>query len=174
MHFRADQKLFLSYLAVVTAVVVALTVGVGSMLRRQLTGIVADDLRRELYLARTIDEQSGAAHPDSVADFLGQVSGRRITIIAPDGRVLGASERDGDERRGMENPLARPEVREALEGHLGRSVRVSSSVGSEYLYLAIPTSTGRVMRASVPLREVNRAVALLQRGSVGGDVLARR
>ncbi|HYJ78610.1 MAG TPA: ATP-binding protein [Longimicrobiaceae bacterium] len=172
MHLRADQKLFLSYLAVIAAVVVALTLGVGSMLRRHLTAIVADDLRRELYLARTIEEQNAAMEPDTLADFLGRVSGRRITVIAPDGRVLGDSERDGPGLRAMENHGARPEVREALEGHVGRSVRVSSSVGAEYLYLAVPTSAGLVMRVSVPLREVNRAVARVQRGIFGVGVVA--
>jgi two-component system, OmpR family, phosphate regulon sensor histidine kinase PhoR len=172
VHLRADQKLFLSYLAVIAAVVVALTLGVGSMLRRHLTGMVADDMRRELLLARALEEQNPALEPDSMADWLGRVSGRRVTIIAPGGRVLGDSERDGQALAAMENHGGRPEVREAFQGHLGRDVRVSTSIGAEYLYLAVPASTGPVIRVSVPLREVNRAVARVQRGIFGVGVVA--
>lgn len=172
MHLRADQKLFLSYLAVIAAVVVALTLGVGSMLRKHLTGIVADDLTRELMLVRTLEERTPAMEPDSLADWLGGLTGRRITIIGPDGVVRGDSEKDGAALRGMENHGSRPEVREALLGHMGEDVRVSATIGAQYLYLAVPASTGLVIRVSVPLREVNRAVARVQRGIFGVGVIA--
>ncbi|HET7229924.1 MAG TPA: ATP-binding protein [Longimicrobium sp.] len=172
MHLRADQKLFLSYLAVIAAVVVALTLGVGSMLRKHLTAIVADDLTRELMLVRTLEERSPGMDPDSLADWLGRLTGRRITIIAHDGRVRGDSEKDGPELAAMENHGARPEVREALRGHMGEDVRVSATIGAEYLYLAVPASNGLIIRVSVPLREVNRAVARVQRGIFGVGVIA--
>lgn len=172
MHLRADQKLFLSYLAVIAAVVVAVTLGVGSMLRRHLTGMVADDMRRELYLVRTIDEQNPQLPPDSLANWLGRTTGRRITLIGPDGGVLGDSEKDGAELRTMENHGARPEVREALRGHLGESMRVSSTIGAEYLYLATRSSHGLVIRVSEPLREVERAVTRVQRGIFSVGVIA--
>jgi two-component system phosphate regulon sensor histidine kinase PhoR len=172
VHLRADQKLFLSYLAVIAAVVVALTLGVGSMLRRNLTSIVADDMRRELYLVRTIDEQNPSLAPDSLANWLGGVTRRRITVIGRDGRVLGDSEKDGAALAAMENHGGRPEVREALEGNLGEAHRVSSTIGAEYLYLAIRTSGGLVVRLSEPLREVKRAVGRVQRGIFGVGVIA--
>ena len=172
MPLRADQKLFLSYLAVISAVVVALTLGVGSMLRRHLTGMVAADMRRELYLVRTIDEQNPTLPPDSLANWLGRVTGRRITFIAPDGRVLGDSEKDGAALLAMENHGSRPEVREALRGHLGEAMRVSSTIGAEYLYLATLSPNGLVIRVSEPLREVKRAVTRVQRGIFGVGGLA--
>jgi len=172
VHLRADQKLFLSYLAVIAAVVVALTLGVGSMLRRHLTGMVADDMRRELYLVRTIDEQNPSIDPDSLANWLGRTVGRRITVIARDGSVLGDSEKDGAALSAMENHGSRPEVREALRGHLGEAHRVSSTIGAEYLYLATLSSNGLVIRVSEPLREVERAVGRVQRGIFGVGVIA--
>ena len=172
MHLRADQKLFLSYLAVIAAVVVALTLGVGSMLRRNLTSMVADDMRRELYLVRTIDEQNPSLDPDSLANWLGKVTGRRITVIGRDGGVLGDSEKDGAELRAMENHGSRPEVREALSGHLGEAHRVSSTIGAEYLYLATRSANGLVIRVSEPLRQVKRAVGRVQRGIFGVGVIA--
>ena len=172
MHLRADQKLFLSYLAVIAAVVVALTLGVGSMLRQHLTGIVADDLTRELMLVRTLEERTPAMAPDSLADWLGGLTGRRITLIGRDGVVRGDSEKDGAALAGMENHGARPEVRAALRGRMGEDVRVSATIGAQYLYLAVPASNGLVIRVSVPLREVNRAVTRVQRGIFGVGVIA--
>jgi two-component system phosphate regulon sensor histidine kinase PhoR len=172
VHLRADQKLFLSYLAVIAAVVVALTLGVGSMLRTHLTAIVADDLTRELMLVRTLEERTPAIPPDSLADWLGGLTGRRITLIARDGRVRGDSEKDGAELAAMENHGGRPEVRAALRGRMGEDVRVSATIGAEYLYLAVPASNGLVIRVSVPLREVNRAVTRVQRGIFGVGVIA--
>jgi len=172
VHLRADQKLFLTYLAVIAAVVLALTFGVGSMLRRHLTGMVADDMRRELYLVRTVDEQNPDIPPDSLANWLGRVTGRRITLIGRDGGVLGDSEKDGVALRAMENHGSRPEVREALRGHLGSAMRVSSTIGAEYLYLATLSRNGLVIRVSEPLREVNRAVTRVQRGIFSVGVIA--
>jgi two-component system phosphate regulon sensor histidine kinase PhoR len=172
VHLRADQKLFLSYLAVIAAVVVVLTLGVGSMLRRHLTGMVADDMSRELALVRTLEERNPQLDPDSLADWLGGITGRRITIIGRDGVVRGDSEKDGPALAAMENHGGRPEVRDAMRGRMGEAVRVSSTIGTEYLYLAIPASTGLIIRVSVPLREVNRAVTRVQRGIFGVGVIA--
>src|SRR5688500_6299462 len=120
MHLRADQKLFLTYLTVIAAVVAALTLGVGTLLRRHMTEMQAGDLRRELLLARSLYESHTSAHPDSVADWLGSVADRRVTLIAPDGRVIGDSEVPDAELAGLENHGGRPEVRVALRGGLGR------------------------------------------------------
>ena len=172
MRLRADQKLFLSYLAVIAAVVVALTLGVGSTLRRQLTDMVADDLGRELALTRTLEEMRPGTRPDSLADWLGRMIGRRVTLVDRDGRVVGDSERDGLQLEEMESHAGRPEVREALEGRVGRSVRYSSSIGTDHLYMATLASDGRVIRLAVPLSEVNRAVERVRRGIFGIGIVA--
>jgi two-component system phosphate regulon sensor histidine kinase PhoR len=172
MHLRADQKLFLTYLAVIAAVVVALTLGVGTTLRRNLIRMQADDLRRELLLARSLHENRVAANPDSVADWLGSLSGRRVTVIAHDGVVIGDSEVPDDKLAALENHGNRPEIREALAGRIGRAVRVSTSVGAAELYMAVPASGARVIRLAVPLREVYATVRRVQRGIFSVGVVA--
>lgn len=169
MHLRADQKLFLTYLAVIAAVVLALTLGVGTLLRRHLTEMQADALRRELMLAHSLHLDRLGAQPDSLADWLGSVAGRRVTLIARDGTVIGDSEVPDAGLAGLENHGTRPEVRAALRGRMGRAVRLSRSVGSEELYMAFPTAGGRVIRLAMPLREVYVTVRRVQRGifSVG-------
>jgi two-component system phosphate regulon sensor histidine kinase PhoR len=173
MHLRADQKLFLTYLAVIAAVVAALTLGVGTLLRRHMTEMQASDLRRELLLARSLYEEHRSAQPDSVADWLGRVAERRVTLIAPDGTVIGDSEVPDVALAGLENHGARPEIRSALAGRLGRAVRLSASVGSKELYMALPAAEGRVViRLAVPLDEVYATVRRVQRGIFSVGVVA--
>ena len=172
MHLRADQKLFLTYLTVIAAVVAALTLGVGTLLRRHMTEMQAGDLRRELLLARSLYESHQAAQPDSVADWLGSIADRRVTLIAPDGRVIGDSEVPDAGLAALENHAGRPEIREALRGRMGRAVRLSTSVGNREMYMAIPASEGRVIRLAVPLDEVYATVRRVQRGIFSVGVVA--
>ncbi len=169
MRLRADQKLFLTYLAVIAAVVVALTLGVGATLRRHLTALAVGDLRRELEMAEPLRASRPHLPRDSVADWLGGLSGRRVTIVDRAGRVLGDSELDGPALAGMESHLERPEVREALAGRVGSDVRRSQSVREEHVYLAAPSLDREVLRLSFPLRDMTSAVTRVQRGifSVG-------
>ena len=65
--------------------------------------------------------------PDSLAKRLGKEIDTRITIIAPDGTVLG----DSDENPStMDNHATRPEVRDALTSGLGESTRYSTHLRS--------------------------------------------
>ena len=69
-------------------------------------------------------------------------SGARVTVIAPDGRVLADSAASGAELARLENHGGRPEVREALAGEVSRSERRSATVGAELLYAAVPVRRG--------------------------------
>jgi two-component system phosphate regulon sensor histidine kinase PhoR len=60
-------------------------------------------------------------------------TGGRVTIIAPDGRVLADTEADPDT---MENHGTRPEVVAALQHERGTGVRFSTTVGRTLLYAA--------------------------------------
>jgi two-component system, OmpR family, phosphate regulon sensor histidine kinase PhoR len=172
MRLRADQKLFLTYLAIIVTVVAVLTVGIGRLLRTHLAELLADEVRRELALAASLYETRGEISGDSLAAWLGGLSGRRATLIAPDGTVLGDSEKSPVERRAMENHGARPEVREALAGRLGRAVRRSTSVDEAQMYMAVRVADGRVLRLAVPLREVEATVSRVQRGITGVGAVA--
>ena len=72
---------------------------------------------------------------DSFADTWSEIINARITIIAPDGTVVGESQADRFE---MDNHLDRPEVQEALAEGLGRSIRYSRTEGKEFMYTAVP------------------------------------
>ncbi|HET6763261.1 MAG TPA: histidine kinase dimerization/phospho-acceptor domain-containing protein, partial [Longimicrobiaceae bacterium] len=172
MRLRADQKLFLTYLAVVAAVVGALTLGVRTTLRDHLMETVGDDMRREAQLARSLAGMRPDLAPPALADWLGTMSGRRVTIIDHAGRVTGDSEVHGAELGRMENHAHRPEVREALAGRLGRDVRLSHTLGLEHMYVAVPGPGGTAIRLAIPLVQMNAALRRVQTGIFGVGLVA--
>ncbi len=142
MRLRVDQQLFLSYLILVGALTIAISIGAGAILRADLLRTVEDDLARELNLAREAFENLRGAPVDSIAELLGALSGRRITIITPDGVAIGESALLDADRPASGDYGSRPEVQGAITGGAGRGVRFSTTLGAEYLYLAVATSTG--------------------------------
>jgi len=96
----------------------------------------------------------------------------RLTVIAPDGRVLGESTRSSES---LENHANRPEIQAALERGVGQSVRESATVGARLLYVAFRQDRGtsiRVVRASMPLTTVLDNVATLRRLLLLGITMA--
>ena len=89
------------------------------------------------------------------AGMLKEQTGLRVTFIDPEGRVLGDSDAEASQ---MGNHLNRPEIRDALEtGKTGTSVRTSSTVNEELIYVAAPLYDGDTLkglvRLSTPLDE---------------------
>lgn len=72
---------------------------------------------------------------NKLAKRLGKETRMRITVIEPDGVVIADSESDPEL---MENHKSRPEVISALDNGFGKSIRYSSTVSTEMLYVALP------------------------------------
>lgn len=81
----------------------------------------------------------------------------RFTLIARDGTVIADSE---EEAGRMENHANRPEIREALAGKTGVDIRPSPTLGTEWIYVAIPLPDKGVVRASTRLDELNGRLQL--------------
>jgi two-component system phosphate regulon sensor histidine kinase PhoR len=82
---------------------------------------------------------ASAGQPEDLSALRGWVaqmaaSGARVTVIAPDGRVLADSQADSQT---MENHATRPEVLQALANGEGRSVRHSATLNRDLLYYAV-------------------------------------
>jgi two-component system phosphate regulon sensor histidine kinase PhoR len=149
----------------VVALVAALIGGVilNGALRREVIARTAAQLLIETRMAQDLlmtEPEPGAA-AQSLATRLGRDLQVRVTVIAPDGTVLGDSERTDEERRAMENHATRPEVAAALGGRTGQSVRDSATLGIEMLYVAVPIDekdlSRGVVRLAMPLTAVARA-----------------
>ena len=92
----------------------------------------------------------------------------RVTVIDASGVVLADSEADPAR---MENHADRPEFKESIHG--GRAAvsrRFSSTVGTEFLYVAIPKDGGGAVRLALPLEEVNALVSS-SRGRITSIIL---
>ena len=94
-----------------------------------------------------------------LAETLGQPGVQRVTLILPDGTVAGDSDEDPTR---MDNHAGRPEVKEALAGETGSSVRVSSTLNANLMYVALPVDldgqlTG-VVRLSIPLTVIDETL----------------
>jgi two-component system phosphate regulon sensor histidine kinase PhoR len=96
----------------------------------------------------------------------------RVTIIAPDGTVLGESHAD---RTKMDNHRRRLEVQQALTTGQGRSTRFSQTMGYEMMYAALPVvSDGEVIgivRVALPLAEIEASVSRLGQIILAAGVL---
>ena len=94
---------------------------------------------------------------DSLAKEIGRNIKTRITIIAPSGEVLADSEKDPHL---MENHNNRPEVIQAKRKGFGRSLRFSTTVREEMLYIAIPIKSKEeflgILRVSLFLKDINK------------------
>jgi two-component system phosphate regulon sensor histidine kinase PhoR len=130
---------------------------------------VRGDLAAELGLLEDEALRAGAAGArdraawDAEADRLGARSGARITLIAPDGTVVGDSDVALGELGALENHAAREEVARARETGQGTAVRASPTLGPRMIYAARrypePSHGVGVVRIAVPLAGVDAALA---------------
>jgi two-component system phosphate regulon sensor histidine kinase PhoR len=97
-------------------------------------------------MARVVEDQlakgTGPDALDPVVDDAARDVEARVTVIAPDGRVLADSVASGADLQAMENHAGRPEVQAALAGETARARRPSVTVGTELLYAAVPVRHG--------------------------------
>ncbi len=122
--------------------------------------LALDDLTRTTRAvagALTASIASGdLAAADSLARELGADTGARITVIAPDGRVLVDT---GADPASMESHRTRTEVIAALDSGEGTAVRTSATLGTEMLYSAVALeladTTAAVVRAGMQFRHID-------------------
>lgn len=107
---------------------------------------------------------------NAVTARLGSRSPARVTLIFPDGTVAGESDKS---REQMENHRERPEVKAAIEqGRTGTTVRFSSSVRKNMLYVAVPVYRDSVLagvvRAAMPLLRMEEVLSGMEHGLLWG------
>jgi two-component system phosphate regulon sensor histidine kinase PhoR len=119
-------------------------------------------------LSAILPVNSDPAYLDQLARQWAGDSGLRVTIISPDGTVIGESHED---RAQMENHLDRPEVVSAFQSGFGSSTRFSRTTGANFLYVAVPVvvdgTTAAVARVAVPVDQTQEEIAQLQRILLG-------
>jgi len=157
----------------------------GLYLSRGLERVAVESIEARLGTgARVLEDEAGAGlraggEARSLQTFAERAARRtnsRVTLIAPDGRVLADSERRPADVAEMENHAARPEVRAALNGSVGRDVRRSGTLGTPLIYVAVPVSeAGRVvgaLRLAAPLEAATPAYESLRGVMLAGGAVA--
>ncbi len=110
----------------------------------------------------------GARYPD-LERFLtekGRQINTRLTVINPEGIVLAESEKDPAT---MESHRFRPEVYDALQGRFGHSLRYSSTVKQDMLYVALPIERGGRIEGALRLSLFVSDIDILL-GALRGDM----
>ncbi|MDI6860742.1 MAG: ATP-binding protein [Caldisericia bacterium] len=121
-----------------------------------------------IMIANSISEEIKKFHKenrineiDSFIKSIKILEGYRITIIDENGVVLGDSIFNIEF---MDNHKSRPEVIEALNEKIGKSIRFSTTTNEDMLYIAVPINIDNkkvVIRTSLSLKELNRVIFTL-------------
>ncbi len=148
---------------------------VGVFLEQSLRGKMTDNLRISLLDQCTLigevardrwNEGQSVQETDYLADYLGRKMGIRVTFIRPDGKVLGDSEVPSEAIGTLESHAGRPEVTAALSDGQGWSLRRSSTLGDDLMYVTHLLGTSAeprlIIRAALSVRQVEEVLSGLQ------------
>ncbi|HLW53577.1 MAG TPA: ATP-binding protein [Candidatus Angelobacter sp.] len=148
------SRIFSKMLAALAAVVAMATLTMYISILRTWENSARSDLERLMRQnAQSFALRIENDHQHSLqqmAEDEARITETRVTVIAREGSVLADSEADP---KTMENHARRPEVAAALSGQTGTSSRLSKTVGTEFLYVAVPSGTS-VARLAYPLSAI--------------------
>lgn len=162
---------FLGYAAVIGLLAAAVTLVAPPLMRRHHLEERSASLEHMAFLLqdRVLPYVTGTAAGDleEIVTAVGRRTGTRITVIDPGGAVLADSDKGPAD---MESHLFRPEIQAALRGEKLMSIRPSSTMKADMMYLSVPLlSDGRVvgvLRMSVFMKDIEALFADLR-----GDLL---
>ncbi len=174
MRHRLLWRIAFPYALLIILAMGGLGIYLATFLRGSYIQQITGRLQAEARLAGQTLAPLVAANPqDQQINELAQHSAAavngRVTVILPDGKVIGESDFPLDQ---MENHLGRPEVQEALRGQQAAVIRYSTTLKVDFLYAATPlTWNGKVigvMRVAYPLDQIQNEVNRM----LGGLALA--
>jgi two-component system phosphate regulon sensor histidine kinase PhoR len=165
---RFRTRLFLASLAAAAAsVLVAATLMSYQTRERQRDAIQARLVNDALLIADLLTQSnvSGSRALDQEADRLGTFIEGRVTLIAPDGRVVADSTQAPEALATLENHGQRPEVIAARAHGRGVARRYSTTIDTDLLYVAVRASHPEVafVRLALPLTAIDEELAAIRR-----------
>ncbi len=157
---RLTNRVLLGALAVVGVHVLVMVFLVNQQLSSRLHDEAVAGLSREAQVVAA--HWTAGADAYTLAHTDGRALGHRVTLIRPDGVVIGDADFDREGMKALENHATRPEVVAAMGGALGVATRPSKSDGDDQLYVAFKAPLG-VARVSMPLVSLVTSIADAQR-----------
>ena len=155
-------------LVVVVCTLVFVAVVMERSLSSHMLELVRSSMQREILTVREVVRDrwrpgEGIPAADRLADELGRIVGSRVTLITPQGKVLGDSRMPQGEVPGMVNHADRPEIVQAMAQGEGSAVRYSSTLGFDLMYTALrldgPNGQKLLVRLALPLSQVQQALS---------------
>lgn len=175
---RLIWQLYPSYLLITLISITAVSWYASNSLRHFFIDRTASDLQTR---GRLLEQQFegylsslDSISIDNLCKEIGKTASTRITVILPNGDVIGDSEEDPGI---MDNHADRPEVIQASAGQLGTSIRYSRTLHQRMMYAAIPVvinnKTKAVIRTSIPLTSIDDELKSIQiKIALGGFFIA--
>jgi len=162
------KKLFASHIIVIIISFGILTVTIGYSINSYYEGIIVSKLELSVKMLREILKESLIKNDvrgiQDAAKKMAAETNARITVINPNGTVIGDSTEDP---RQMENHRSRPEIRTAMSGKIGRNIHYSHILKVNMLYVAMPVvENGKllgIIRVSEPLSDVKAGIKHIRR-----------
>ena len=167
MTLRFRTKVFIASLGAATVSLLVAAALMSSQFRDRRYAAIEERILRDARLVAELlgDERRGMEALDREADRLGQYSDARVTFVAGDGRVLGDSAQSGEALARLDNHGERPEIVAARRNGRGVARRYSTTVGTDLLYVAVPTRHPEVafVRLALPLTEIDEQLTDIRR-----------
>ena len=157
--FSFRTRIFYGMLAVaLVSIAVAVFYGKAWFEKAQLES-ARERLVRETVLAGAIldrlgDHTSGLPQLAAILDMPEE----RLSLLNSKGSVLGDTAPGAQPVTRLDNHADRPEVREAMAGKPGFTIRPSGTLGTDLAYAAVALQNGDILRVSVPLVSLRQII----------------
>jgi len=177
MKYSIFYRLFFRYLLLITALSSLIIIFSYIIIRSHYISWETTSLKNDTYMLREeiipMLEKSRYKEMDAFVKQMRKQIDTRITVIAPDGKVLADSETDPAL---MENHKNRDEIKQAFQNGEGEALRFSYTLKDKMLYVAVALKNkdGKILailRVSVFLWQVNNLLDQLQKSIVGISLL---
>ena len=178
---RLQWQIFAAYSSILLLLLAGLQIYLYPILRHSLVDQKIQTLREETgLLAWVIEERFPGSIPEEVASRIVGEYGRRlrlrVTLVDPEGKVIGDSEVDPAEVSRMENHRNRPEIVESLKSGFGTSLRFSDTLKTSMIYAAKPLTRSGVfygwLRLADPLTDIDNTLANIRKILFSASVAA--
>jgi two-component system phosphate regulon sensor histidine kinase PhoR len=157
------RRIFLLYAIIMVLAVLFTELYITGTVRENHIKNLGDNLAVEAALIADGVSFKTVSPLDDLSRRFKEKTGSRVTIIAPDGRVLGDSDTDSTR---MDNHAHRQEIQQASLNDIGMAIRFSDTLKYDFLYVAKKVMKGPqtegFIRLSVPLREIDRSINVLR------------
>ena len=181
LMFGLRRRMVVTAVVAAAAALLAVLLLVGPRLRERALDHAREGLLDQAYFVSNLVREplrrgAGLAELDPLIDAAASRVRARVTIIALDGTVLADTAVSGRDLVQLENHRTRPEVLEALAERTGSSLRYSTTVERELLYVAAQVRDGdrllAIARVALALRLVSAQAVELQQAVAVALLLA--